>query len=108
MRLKPHEVKAIVQTVDLYVDPTLGHVELYLFGSRTDDNKKGGDIDLLLLCQHSKQTFQLKNLKIKISTEIQDKIGEQKIDITIKNENEKTTDLFLQSILSQATPLEKW
>jgi predicted nucleotidyltransferase len=51
---------------------------LWLFGSRTDDTKKGGDIDIAIL---SPKIDLMK--KIQIRRDILDKIGEQKIDIII-------------------------
>lgn len=50
---------------------------IYLFGSRTDDTKKGGDIDILLL---SKEKLALKE-KWSIKQDFCGKFGEQKIDI---------------------------
>ena len=52
--------------------------ELYLFGSRIDDNKRGGDIDLLII---SKKLNKRDIRKIKF--DFYDKFGEQKIDIII-------------------------
>jgi predicted nucleotidyltransferase len=57
---------------------------IYLFGSRTDDSKKGGDIDLLILSQ--KITLE-KVIEIKLS--LYDALGEQKIDIILAQETEK-------------------
>ena len=42
MRLSPHELHAVRQTL-FGLDPN-GHV--WLFGSRADDARRGGDIDL--------------------------------------------------------------
>ena len=44
MRLNPNELRAIRTT--LGAQGLLGNV--YLFGSRADDNRRGGDIDLFL------------------------------------------------------------
>jgi predicted nucleotidyltransferase len=52
--------------------------EIYLFGSRTDDNKKGGDIDLYLVLQEHSNLFEK---KIKFLSRIKRELGEQKIDI---------------------------
>jgi predicted nucleotidyltransferase len=57
---------------------------LRLFGSRTDDTKKGGDIDIAILSPKIDLMT-----KIQIRREILDKIGEQKIDIIVsKNGSE--------------------
>ena len=45
MRLKPNEVAAIKTTI-LNLD---SDADIFLFGSRTDDSKKGGDIDIVIL-----------------------------------------------------------
>ena len=52
--------------------------EIYLFGSRVDDNKKGGDIDLYLVL---KEHIDLFEKKIKFLSKIKRELGEQKIDI---------------------------
>ena len=52
--------------------------KIYLFGSRADDSKKGGDIDLLIISQKITQ----KEVR-QIRRNIIDKIGEQNIDIVL-------------------------
>jgi len=52
--------------------------EVYLFGSRTDDSARGGDIDLLVL---SKRIGLMK--KLEILAQLHDKLGERKIDLII-------------------------
>ncbi len=52
--------------------------KIYLFGSRTDNAKKGGDIDLLILSQ--KLSY---DESIKIRQRLYEKLGEQKIHIII-------------------------
>lgn len=51
---------------------------IYLFGSRTDDTAKGGDIDLLVLSK----TINLM-AKLDILTQLHQRLGERKIDIAI-------------------------
>lgn len=51
---------------------------IWLFGSRTDDNKKGGDIDIAILSEIISSDVMK---KITVSQLIRNKIGEQKIDI---------------------------
>jgi predicted nucleotidyltransferase len=74
MRLTEFEVTAIKESVRMF-DPD---ARIYLFGSRTDDTKKGGDIDLFVI---SKRITGSERRKIKLN--IYDKIGEQKIDMVI-------------------------
>jgi hypothetical protein len=74
MRISEREKNVIIDAV-ASVDPG---ARLWLFGSRTDDAKKGGDIDIGIL-----------SAKIDVSGELEirrticDKIGEQKIDIVV-------------------------
>jgi len=54
MRLKPNEYKIIKNVLnEIFLAP-----KIYLFGSRLDDNKTGGDIDLYVISSIS--TFQKK------------------------------------------------
>ena len=74
MRLSKDEVRILKNT--LY---TLNSdAKLYLFGSRLYDNKKGGDIDLLIVSK----TFTKKLLR-KLRVEFFKYFGEQKLDIIV-------------------------
>jgi predicted nucleotidyltransferase len=57
---------------------------VYLFGSRTDDSKKGGDIDIMIL---SNRKIRWKE-KAKIKWQYFEKFGEQKLDIVSASFNE--------------------
>ncbi|MGB3961449.1 MAG: nucleotidyltransferase domain-containing protein, partial [Sulfurimonas sp.] len=57
--------------------------EIYLFGSRVDDTKKGGDIDLYLVLQEHTNLFEK---KIKFLSRIKRELGEQKIDIVFNTD----------------------
>jgi predicted nucleotidyltransferase len=74
MRLETEEIIAITSAVHEY-DP---QAQIYLFGSRTDDLAKGGDIDILVLsaCLTFKD-------KLKIKARIFQHLDDQKIDIVI-------------------------
>jgi predicted nucleotidyltransferase len=54
---------------------------VYLFGSRLDDAKNGGDIDILLLPEHSEEINPLK-LSLKIQTKFFS-VCEQNIDVVV-------------------------
>ena len=47
MRISQNDKKVIVDSI-LTSDPL---AKIYLFGSRTDDMKKGGDIDILIFSE---------------------------------------------------------
>jgi predicted nucleotidyltransferase len=68
-----------------------------LFGSRVDDTKKGGDIDLLVLVNSVDKSFFIES-KIKVLKVIFEKLDEQKIDITVATEDELKSDVFLRSV----------
>lgn len=55
---------------------------VYLFGSRTDDKKKGGDIDLYIETDKKKDLLEK---KIKMLVQLHKNLGEQKIDIILNN-----------------------
>lgn len=52
--------------------------DLYLFGSRIDDTRKGGDIDLYVVADHQKR---LGEKRIDFLAQIKHKIGDQRIDL---------------------------
>ena len=99
MRLNSKEVKSIREAFQ-FCAPT-EKFDLYLFGSRTDDSKKGGDIDLLVVTEEPFKTSFV-NLKAKIKLKIFETLDEQKIDITVATTAELATDLFLKSIFQKA------
>jgi len=74
MRLSTKEVSLLKKTLkNLSSDASL-----YLFGSRVDDKKRGGDIDLLVVSKNfTKQ--QLRKFRIEFFKEF----GEQKLDIIV-------------------------
>lgn len=73
--------------------------KIFLFGSRVDDRKKGGDIDLLVVSE--KLTF---SDKLKIFGHIFKYIEEQKIDIIIAKKKELSQP-FNKIALSKAIRL---
>ena len=74
MRLSTQEL----QTIKATIAPLDPHAQVYLFGSRINNNKRGGDIDLLII-SHVISQKDRRSIKLKLY----DKIGEQKIDIVI-------------------------
>ena len=76
MRLKQEEQLLIKRIFK----KTFNHGELYLFGSRVDDNQKGGDIDLFVIPVTQDN---LSDKKIDFLVQLKRIIGEQKIDLVI-------------------------
>lgn len=84
MRLKEEEILKIKENAKIFFDDD---AKLYLFGSRVDDNKKGGDIDLYIEIMIKDKIVER---KIKLLGKLQQLLGEQKIDIVVNDfENEK-------------------
>ena len=54
------------------------NVQVYLFGSRIDDAKKGGDIDL---CIATTDQHDLIRKKVRFLAALDRKLGEQKMDV---------------------------
>jgi len=77
-----------------FIDAT---ANVYLFGSRTDDNKKGGDIDILILSDKKIDLDKILLLKINFYKQF----GEQKLDIInfTYNENNSFKDYILDSAI---------
>ena len=73
--------------------------DIYLFGSRVDDNKKGGDIDLYLAVQDTQNLFVK---KIKFLSRIKRELGEQKIDVVF---NKDSSRLIEQDALKNGVKL---
>jgi len=63
--------------------------EIYLFGSRTDDSKKGGYIDLYLVLREHSNLFEK---KIKFLSRIKRELGEQKIDIVFNTDDSRLVE----------------
>ncbi|MCF8261055.1 MAG: nucleotidyltransferase domain-containing protein [Melioribacteraceae bacterium] len=94
MRLTEDQINTIKRSV-LYFDNT---AKVVLFGSRTDDNKKGGDIDLLIISN----TIKRENIR-KIRSKFYEKFGEQKIDLLL--DDGSLTDPFKKKAFSNGIQL---
>lgn len=60
--------------------------DIYLFGSRVDDSKKGGDIDLYLEVENKEGLFEKKR---KFLARLKREIGDQKIDVVFNIDPER-------------------
>ncbi len=89
MRLTDKEILSIKTNI-LKFDP---QAKVYLFGSRLYDDKKGGDIDILVISGMIGFPE-----KIKIRTLIFNEIEEQKLDLVVKKNFD---DVFVRSIKTE-------
>ncbi|WP_440651794.1 nucleotidyltransferase domain-containing protein [Cysteiniphilum sp. 19S12-1] len=60
-----------------------GDMRVFLFGSRVDDAKRGGDIDLYLLPKKHEEIEGAYSRKVDLLVALEKVLGEQKIDIVI-------------------------
>lgn len=98
MRLTTQQVK----TIKTLVSEIFGaDVRVHLFGSRLDDSKRGGDIDLLI---QSNAVIDQKLLKAsRLAAKLQLNLGEQKFDIVVKDA--QTSDSSFYSEASRTATL---
>jgi len=79
MRLSNYEIQMIRESFK----NVFGVGKIYLFGSRVDDEQKGGDIDLYIQTTPENTTLEK---KIAFLVTLKSKIGEQKIDVVISKD----------------------
>lgn len=81
MRLQTKEIQAIIRTAkDIYGEG----VKEFLFGSRLDDEKRGGDIDLLIRTENEKKGVLA---RIRMISRLKLQLGNQKINVIGDHEN---------------------
>ncbi len=85
MRLSPEEIEAIKRSFDACFQEG----DIYIFGSRTDNSRKGGDIDIYISVRDKTD---LVRKKINFLIELQRDIGEQKIDVVLDYGQDRLID----------------
>ncbi len=81
MRLNTDQAASIRQCVQRF-DP---EAQVLLFGSRADDSRRGGDIDLLIVSRRINLRQQLR-----LQSKLEDVLGLQKIDLMIVGDVESS------------------
>ena len=94
VRLSRAEIKNLKASVSL-ADP---HADIYLFGSRTDLTKRGGDIDILIISQSIKKS-DLTDIRWNFFEEF----GEQKMDIVTDDGSVQTP--FVKMVFPKAVQI---
>lgn len=78
MRLDTAQQRSICMVINKFFG---AEARVYLFGSRTDDSAKGGDIDLLVESSLDDETAFIR--KLQAVSEMQQLLGDQKIDLIV-------------------------
>jgi predicted nucleotidyltransferase len=106
MRLKESHREAVVGF--LGEQSGVSGSALFLVGSRADDSKRGGDIDLLWVVP-SHQLAQLKARKFELKAVLQEKAEDQRVDLIIADEEALEKDPFLASVFNgKKVLLKSW
>jgi len=77
LRLTQHQIQTIKQATTDIFGP---EAQVWLFGSRVDDSKRGGDIDLYLELPKTDKKEQ-KRLETRFWIRLQRALGERRIDV---------------------------
>ena len=84
MRLDDKTIKTIKRFGLFYFG---SNAKIYIFGSRVDDFKKGGDIDIYIETDLAVNSSELFNLESSYWVSLQKALGERKIDIIVNDIN---------------------
>ncbi|WP_293442395.1 nucleotidyltransferase domain-containing protein [Persephonella sp.] len=77
VRLSDQQIKAIKDAIQQVFG---NEAKVYIFGSRAVSDKKGGDIDIMVLVPDLQDKYKK---KIQLLTELYKRLGERKIDLII-------------------------
>lgn len=92
MRLTPFQQRVIREEVARIMGEG---VRLLLFGSRTDDSRRGGDIDLYL--ETPERQEQAWRQVLRLNAALQERLGEQKLDIVLHQPGDPLQPIHLQA-----------
>jgi len=101
MRLTQTEIEVINSMAKKYFG---SDAQVFLFGSRVDNLKKGGDIDLFI--KNKNEALFTVELKVQFLAELKSVIGNQKIDVVFDNANTRSKRNFYQSIIQHNSDLK--
>lgn len=105
MRLSQEQINDVYKTVKSFFNEEF--FELYLYGSRVQDQLKGGDIDLLILTnEQGLLLFSKHELDILVQIKKNKSIGQRRIDIKATTHAKLEKDPFLKSIEDQLVLLK--
>lgn len=99
MRISPDERRALAEALKTIP------FEAYLFGSRCDDRKRGGDVDVMILGKDLTDAQRL-DMELKFIARFQS-LCDEKIDVVVFDTNRLTPaeEAFLSFVGAQKFPL---
>ncbi len=99
MRLTDTEVLSIREAVQVFLPHDFRGV-LKLYGSRTQDSARGGDIDLVLIVDSRDQVQVLKknDYKIVAAMKLRPEIGDRKIDFKVLSVGEAELGFYSEAL----------
>lgn len=100
MRLSEQEIAHIKQIISDHFGPD---ARVRLFGSRVDDHRRGGDIDLLV--ESSLSAEEAFRAKVESLTDLHLVLGEQKIDLVICSVDDEDTPAVVETARRQGVQL---
>jgi predicted nucleotidyltransferase len=103
MRLSAAERTGIVQSFEKELRGEVA--TLFLYGSRTDVTAVGGDIDLLIEVPHPATAARINGRLHYLLSAIKSAIGDQKIDLSVKDSRTLKSSPFWTQALSTAVEL---
>ena len=106
MRLTSQQINDITSVLNAFLEGC--KAELRLYGSRVNDDKKGGDIDLLLLVENPNLEAELAENKHYLLAAIKKNIGDQKIDLLVSSYPAVKTYPFLKMVFPKSLLLKHW
>ena len=96
VRLKETEIRAIKSSVRSFDS----QAEIYIFGSRTKPDRKGGDIDILVVSD----IIGWKERR-KIRVELIKRLGDRKIDLLVARRKEIKENPFFQLAIAEGVKI---
>lgn len=105
MRLKEHEIASIKRCAERHFGPNCA---VRLFGSRADDARRGGDIDLHV--QVDDDAFSTMACRVRYLSDLEAALGERKVDLVVEGPARKNgyimqmLDFPTRTIQTQSAP----
>jgi len=97
MRLSESEISIIKNAAsEVWGTKTI----IYLFGSRTDDSKRGGDIDLFVNLEVEQEPKKIMLQKAEFLGKLDILLGEQKIDLLVRTHYNNHLSIIQTALLT--------